>query len=57
MKSYEFLKQLIESGADDAAKFAKGNAKAGTRVRKIMMEVKKQAQVVRTEVSEVKKLK
>lgn len=55
MKSFEVLKQLIESGADDALKFSeKGNAQAGKRLRKVMMDIKKQAQVVRTEVSEIK---
>lgn len=55
MKSFEALKELIAATEADAVKFFEnGNAAAGTRVRKAMMEVKNFAQQIRTEVTEKK---
>ena len=50
MQSYEHLKNLIESAADDVAKCAGGNKAAGTRVRKSLQDIKNAAQDVRKEV-------
>ena len=47
MEAYEHLKKLVESAAEDVDKAEGGNKAAGTRVRKIMQEVKKAAQDVR----------
>ncbi len=52
MEAYERLKRLIEEVADDIAKAEGGNKAAGTRVRKIMQEVKQTAQEVRTSILE-----
>lgn len=55
MKSFEALKELIAATEADAVKFFEnGNAAAGTRVRKAMMEVKNLAQQIRNEVTEQK---
>ena len=46
---------LLESARDDYAKFyTSGNASAGTRVRKVMQEVKSIAQETRLHVQETK---
>jgi len=46
---------LLENTRDDHDRFFKrGNSAAGTRVRKVMQEVKALAQAVRTEVQETK---
>mgnify|MGYP001564016471 CR=1 FL=1 len=48
MKEFDELKAILDAAVEDVAKFdEKGNAAAGTRVRKAMQEVKKQAQAVR----------
>jgi hypothetical protein len=47
MEAYEQLRQLVESAAEDVRKATGGNKAAGTRVRKIMQEVKAAAQEVR----------
>ena len=55
MSNFEQLKAVIESVAVDVEKFnEKGNAAAGTRVRKAMQEIKNLAQAIRVEVSEKK---
>lgn len=54
MQDYERLKQLVESAADDVAKAEGGNKAAGTRVRKIMQDIKNTAQDVRKKVLEVR---
>jgi hypothetical protein len=49
------LLALLESARDDNAKFfERGNAAAGTRVRKIMQEVKALAQELRIDIQEAK---
>jgi len=54
MKEYETLKQLVEAAADDVAKAEGGNKAAGTRVRKMMQDIKNAAQEVRKKVLEVR---
>lgn len=54
MEVYEQLKQLVESAAEDVAKASGGNKAAGTRVRKIMQDVKAAAQEVRKAILEVR---
>lgn len=54
LEDYEKLKRLVESAADDVAKAQGGNKAAGTRVRKIMQEVKAAAQELRKKVLETR---
>lgn len=55
MEQIAKLKELIASAEADAEKFFnKGNAAAGTRLRKAMQELKVAAQKVRTEVTQKK---
>ncbi len=54
MEEYENLKQIIESAADDVQKAQGGNKAAGTRVRKIMQDIKNAAQDVRKRILEVR---
>lgn len=54
MQDYERLKQLVEEAADDIAKAEGGNKAAGTRVRKIMQDIKAAAQEVRKKILEVR---
>ncbi len=56
MKRHQELRNLISSIEADAKKFYEsGNKAAGTRLRKAMLDIKKMAQDIRTEVSEMKK--
>ena len=57
MKSFQDLVDVVTSAQQDAEKFEKGNAAAGTRLRIKMQEVKRLAQEVRETVSDVKKMK
>jgi len=50
MEAYERLKKLVESAAEDVQKTEGGNKAAGTRVRKIMQDIKNAAQDVRKSV-------
>lgn len=55
MKNYNKLKELVEGAESDFAKFYdKGNAAAGTRVRKAMQDMKGLAQDIRKEVTDKK---
>ena len=55
MENYNKLKELVASAEGDFEKFYdKGNAAAGTRVRKAMQEMKELAQDIRKEVTEKK---
>jgi len=54
MQEYEQLKVLVESVADDIAKAEGGNKAAGTRVRKVMQEIKQASQNVRTRILETR---
>ncbi|NCF38632.1 MAG: histone H1 [Planctomycetia bacterium] len=47
MQAYENLRQLIDSCHDDVQKAAGGNKAAGTRVRKVMQEVREAAKHAR----------
>lgn len=44
----------LEDCLDDAKKFDKGNKSAGTRIRKVMQEMKVSAQGVRETISQIK---
>jgi len=52
IEAYEQLKELLASGEEDIRKAAGGNKAAGTRVRKLMQEVKNDAQELRMKVLE-----
>ena len=55
MQKFNDLKNLIASLEGDADKFySKGNSAAGTRLRKGMQELKNMAQLIRSEVQELK---
>ena len=54
MQEYETLKQLIEQVAEDIAKAEGGNKNAGTRVRKVMQEIRQTAQSVRVKILELR---
>jgi predicted transcriptional regulator len=53
-KILDEIKQKVAEAEADVAKFASGNAAAGSRVRKAMQELKDLAQTVRKEVLETK---
>jgi hypothetical protein len=56
--TWEAIKDLVASAEGDVEKFfVKGNASAGTRVRKSMQELKALAQALRSEVQEKKNVK
>jgi uncharacterized membrane protein YqiK len=54
MEEYLKLKQLVEEVADDIYKAMGGNKAAGTRVRKMMQDIKNMAQAVREKVLELR---
>ncbi|MEH6308449.1 histone H1 [Olivibacter sp. CPCC 100613] len=55
MDKFGKLKELISSVEADADKFYnKGNAAAGTRVRKAMQDLKNLAQEIRNDVTSIK---
>lgn len=55
MDKFGKLKELIASVEGDADKFYnKGNAAAGTRVRKAMQDLKNLAQEIRNDVTSIK---
>jgi phage-related protein len=53
-ESYARLESILTDSFLDASKFVNGNNSAGTRVRKVMQEVKSIAQKIRLEVQEQK---
>ncbi len=56
MKEYEKIKQLLAAIEEDVIKFSeKGNAAAGTRVRKGLQEVKRACQDMRDAIQDLKK--
>jgi len=58
MEKFEKLKQLISNTEKDSEKFYNANnAAAGTRVRKVMQELKVLATGIRKEISEKKNAK
>ena len=52
LETYEQLKTLVSSIEEDVRKAAGGNKAAGTRVRKLMQDVKNLAQGLRVQVLE-----
>ena len=54
MEEYERLRQMVETAAEDVAKAEGGNKAAGTRVRKMMQDIKNAAQDVRKKILEVR---
>ncbi len=54
MEEYERLKRLVEQAAEDVAKAEGGNKAAGTRIRKMMQDIKEAAQDVRKKILEVR---
>jgi len=54
LQDYQNLKNLVDSAADDVQKAAGGNKAAGTRVRKLMQDIKNAAQELRKKVLEVR---
>ena len=54
MLEYDRLKEIVASVEEDMIKVEKGNKAAGTRVRKVMQEVKAAAQALRVKVLELK---
>ena len=55
MDAYDRLVKLVESATEDVEKAAGGNKAAGTRVRKIMQDVKQAAQDVRAAILDARK--
>jgi hypothetical protein len=54
MEAYDQLKALVNQADEDIAKAAGGNKAAGTRVRKLMQDVKAAAQAVRVKLLELR---
>ncbi len=52
LQSFEELKNLVLSAEEDIKKAAGGNKAAGTRVRKLMQDVKNAAQALRVKILE-----
>lgn len=50
--AFEQLEKLVAAAKEDYQKAVGGNKAAGTRVRKAMQDIKKQAQVIREKVLE-----
>jgi len=50
VQSFDTLVQIIEDAKKDVERADRGNKAAGTRVRKAMQALKKQAQAVRADV-------
>ncbi|MBC22368.1 MAG: histone H1 [Phycisphaerae bacterium] len=54
MEAYERLMKLVHDCAEDVQKAAGGNKAAGTRVRKVMQEVRQAAQDLRKSILEAR---
>lgn len=54
MEEYQKLKQLVDEVADDVYKAQGGNKAAGTRVRKIMQDIKNTAQELRKKILDIR---
>lgn len=52
MEEYEILKQKVAAAEEDIIRAQGGNKAAGTRVRKMMQEIKQAAQDVRLKILE-----
>lgn len=55
MEEFDKLKRLVEEVAEDVFKAAGGNKAAGTRVRKIMQDIRNAAQEVRKKILDMRK--
>ena len=55
MQKYEELKTILDNMQKDVDKVNRGNAAAGTRVRKSLQHLKRVAQEMRVEIQEMKK--
>ena len=51
---FDELQNMVNDCQGDVTKFVEGNSSAGTRVRKVMQDIKKAAQVIRVEVQNQK---
>jgi len=56
MESYQKLKQLVDEIDEDVHKAVGGNKAAGTRVRKVMQEIKNTAQEVRRQILDIREV-
>lgn len=54
LEAYNQLKKLVEDAEEDVKRAAGGNKAAGTRVRKLMQDVKNEAQALRVKVLEMR---
>ncbi len=54
MEAYERLKKLVAEVEEDVKKAAGGNKAAGTRVRKVMQEIRQAAQDLRVAILDVR---
>ena len=54
LNTYNDLKHLVESVEEDVNRAVGGNKAAGTRVRKVMQDVKNGAQALRVKVLETR---
>ena len=54
MESYQKIKQLVDEIAEYIYTAAGGNKAAGTRVRKVMQEIKNTAQEVRKQILDIR---
>ena len=54
MEAFDQLKAMVESADEEMQKAEAGNKAAGTRVRKLMQDVKTNAQAVRTKILEMR---
>ena len=54
LNTYNHLKHLVESVEEDVSRAVGGNKAAGTRVRKLMQDVKNEAQALRVKVLETR---
>ena len=54
VNAFDELQNVINDCQSDVTKFDEGNSSAGTRVRKVMQEIKSLAQGIRVEVQDQK---
>jgi len=55
MEAYEQLRRLLDNCVEDVQKAAGGNKAAGTRVRKVMQEVRETAKQLRSDILDAQK--
>jgi hypothetical protein len=54
MDEFEKMEQILLEGKQDWLKWKGGNKTAGVRVRKVMQDIKAQAQVIRERVLDIR---